>query len=152
AVDTKRHVLDCYICESREYVCDRLLDRTLRTIVIFNRRAEMQRDGEHACMFAGTVVVQDGWLFGVRTKLESGFGAVRLVHAALQSLRAETDLAQHRGRDFRVDWLAVMRCAGKRDLTIVESKSIGGAGKQQRQCLKRFCGRPQEGDVVWSTE
>src|SRR5262245_56914626 len=103
-------------------------------------------------MFAGAVVVKSVWFFATRTKFGCSFGAVRLVHAAFQRLRAETYFLQHRRGNLGVDWFAVVRRAGECYFTIGEAESIGCAGQQQWQCLERFCGRSGKDDVVRSTE
>lgn len=51
-----------------------------------------------------------------------------------------------------MDRFAVVRCAGKSDFFVSETKPIRGAGDQQRQRLKRLSRRSQKGNGVRRTE
>src|SRR4029434_4146870 len=89
-------------------------------------------------MFARTVVLQDIRLFSFFAKSPGCFETKRVMHATLQSFRFESNLAEHGGGNFGVNWFAAVRCAGERDLFFSEAEAVSSAGSDQRNCLMRF--------------
>src|SRR6185369_17716062 len=136
AVDTYRHICYRHIGKLRDRIGDRFLYRILRLLIVVDGSTKMKRHRQHACMFARTVVVQRVWLFTTFTEYARGFFTVRLVHAASECLNAEADLVQHRGDDFGVNRFTVVRRTSKSDFPICETKSVCGAGDEQRYRLK----------------
>src|SRR5262249_26375065 len=92
-VDSDSHIGHRDAGKLRNSIGDGFLYRIVGTLVIINRSAKMKRHRQHACMFAGTVVVQCVWWLATFTERTRSLLTVRLVHATPECLWAETDLA-----------------------------------------------------------
>src|SRR6185436_21041669 len=100
------------------------LHRVGGLVVSFGWRPEMQRERKHARVLSRTIVLQHVWLFASFAKFARDLGAVGLVHATLQRLRAQPDLREHRGGQLSVNRLAIVRSAGKGNFFFSKAKAI----------------------------
>ena len=128
------------------------LDGVRRLVIRFSSRAQVQRQRQHAGVFARTVILQHVWLLTGFAESARHFRTERLMDSALQGFRSQPNLTEHRRDDFSVNRLAAVRRTSKRNLFFNELEAIGSAGRNQRNRLMWFGGRAQVGDRFRRTE
>ena len=72
----------------------------------------------------------------------------RPVRAALERADVEPGLGEHPLDDGDVRRLAVVRCAGDRELLVVEAQAVGGAALDQRDRLQQLDGRARKDRAI----
>src|SRR6476620_9320249 len=75
-------------------------------------------------------------------------GAIRFMNAALQSAYIHTNFPQHGGREFCMDWFAVVRPASECYFLFCKTEMISSAGSHERNCLEWFRRRTEKSYVI----